>query len=362
MNSKVYFIYKYTFPNGKVYIGQTYKGSGRYGNPKKYYGTMVGNAMNKYLSFKKEIIKFCTKDEVDYWERFFIDEYQSNLRTKGYNRDSGGNNGKEFSKELKGELSNAHKNLQITSVLQYEKNGLFVKEWHSIKDASKTLGIERTNISKAIHEKTKSAGGFVWKAKETYNPKIKRPIEQYSLDGKFIREWDNTELAENELKIKDISRALRGRNKTAGGYQWKYASDDKAITPFKTLRVYQGRHVFQYDKSGKFVKEWQSSFAAGKALEIPHQHIDRVLKGSRKMTHGFIFTYTKEETIQPYNEDTKSFYKPVIQFSKDGKFIKEWPSIVSAERELNIHYGIGKCCNKKAKTAGGYKWCFKEFK
>ena len=48
---RIYFIYKYTFPNGKVYIGQTYKGSGRYGNCNKYLGTLVGNTMNKYSSF-----------------------------------------------------------------------------------------------------------------------------------------------------------------------------------------------------------------------------------------------------------------------------------------------------------------------
>ena len=60
MNDRQYFVYKYTFPNGKVYIGQTYKGSGRYGKTNKYKGTLVENAMIKYSNYKKEIFHLQT--------------------------------------------------------------------------------------------------------------------------------------------------------------------------------------------------------------------------------------------------------------------------------------------------------------
>nr|DAE44749.1 MAG TPA: GIY-YIG nuclease superfamily protein [Caudoviricetes sp.] len=36
MKEKIYFIYKYEWDDGSVYIGQTYHGSGRYGNIGKY--------------------------------------------------------------------------------------------------------------------------------------------------------------------------------------------------------------------------------------------------------------------------------------------------------------------------------------
>ena len=50
--------------------------------------------------------------------------------------------------------------------------------------------------------------------------------------------------------------------------------------------------------------------------------------------------------------------KPVLQFTKDGEFIKEYPSIKEAQDELSIHQ-ISKVCNGKRKTAGGFKWRFK---
>ena len=49
----------------------------------------------------------------------------------------------------------------------------------------------------------------------------KVPVIQYSLDNVFIKEWDSKTDAEKELKICNISRAIR-KNLTAGGYKWKY--------------------------------------------------------------------------------------------------------------------------------------------
>jgi len=53
--------------------------------------------------------------------------------------------------------------------------------------------------------------------------------------------------------------------------------------------------------------------------------------------------------------------KPILGFTKEGKFIKEWESGSSAGRELNIDVAsISKCCKGKIKSAGGYVWKYKE--
>ena len=55
--------------------------------------------------------------------------------------------------------------------------------------------------------------------------------------------------------------------------------------------------------------------------------------------------------------------KPVYQYSIDGQFIKEYPSIREIERQLGYdHSSIGKCCNGKLKTAYGYKWSYNKQK
>jgi hypothetical protein len=50
--------------------------------------------------------------------------------------------------------------------------------------------------------------------------------------------------------------------------------------------------------------------------------------------------------------------KPVLQFDKQNNFIKEWPSISEAERQIGGD--IKSAVAGRQKTAGGYIWKFKE--
>lgn len=62
-------------------------------------------------------------------------------------------------------------------------------------------------------------------------------------------------------------------------------------------------------------------------------------------------------TIDKINKMNKRSSKPIIQFSKDGEFIRKWDSAMDAQRELGIKQGgIRECCKGKRKTAGGYIW------
>lgn len=52
--------------------------------------------------------------------------------------------------------------------------------------------------------------------------------------------------------------------------------------------------------------------------------------------------------------------KPVIQFTKDMKFINEYLSINQAAKINNLyHSNISKCCKDIVKSSGGYIWKFK---
>ena len=55
--------------------------------------------------------------------------------------------------------------------------------------------------------------------------------------------------------------------------------------------------------------------------------------------------------------------KAVLQFTKDGKFVAEYPSTIEAARQTSINQGnISNCCNgrKSYKSAGKYVWRYKE--
>lgn len=53
-------------------------------------------------------------------------------------------------------------------------------------------------------------------------------------------------------------------------------------------------------------------------------------------------------------------YRKIIQLDLEGKIIKEWFGIIIASKELNINRStIGDVCNGRKRTAGGFKWEYK---
>ena len=49
--------------------------------------------------------------------------------------------------------------------------------------------------------------------------------------------------------------------------------------------------------------------------------------------------------------------KKVIQYTKSGEFVREWPSMTAIWQELGIRQcSICMCCKGKYKSAGGYVW------
>lgn len=51
-----------------------------------------------------------------------------------------------------------------------------------------------------------------------------KPVGQYTLDGELVKVWQSTHEVERQLGFAQshISKAARGKQKTAYGYVWKY--------------------------------------------------------------------------------------------------------------------------------------------
>ena len=53
----------------------------------------------------------------------------------------------------------------------------------------------------------------------------------------------------------------------------------------------------------------------------------------------------------------KANSKGVVQFDKDGNFVKKYESIIQAQRETGVSNGsIGDCLHGRRNSAGGFKW------
>ena len=78
----------------------------------------------------------------------------------------------------------------------------------------------------------------------------------------------------------------------------------------------------------------------GKLMDIPYE-----TKSENKKKCG-------------YKSASQKMYKPVLQFDKEGKFIKEYESIDSAIKETGVLH-VSCVCRGERKTAGGYIWKYK---
>lgn len=75
-----------------------------------------------------------------------------------------------------------------------------------------------------------------------------------------------------------------------------------------------------------------------------------------KANTGIKFTQERKDKI------SKAKSIPIIQLTKDGKFVKEWESAKTAAVYLNlVRSNITACCRKNPKvlSVGGFKWIYK---
>lgn len=193
-------------------------------------------------------------------------------------------------------------------VYQYDKNGLFISEYNSIKEASESTGVKKQNIGACASGKYASSGGFIWKfkdnklqshldfkpimpkhsdeTKEKISISNSKRIYQFNMNGDFIKEWSSTVLASKELKIRQgsISSCLNGKYLTAGGYIWRKTHE--VVEPVTKEKV-----ILQLSKDGALIKEWSSANKIETELGYNKTMIRACCRGVKNTCKGFIWKY-----------------------------------------------------------------------
>lgn len=125
--------------------------------------------------------------------------------------------GKKFTQEH----CNNIKNSTGKKIKQYDIQGNFIREFRNSTEAMEITGIKNDTISHCLRNKTKSAGGFIWKYSEI---KIIPKIIQYTLDNIFVKEWESLKQIKltNQYVGTSILNCCKGKIYSSGGFIWKY--------------------------------------------------------------------------------------------------------------------------------------------
>lgn len=226
-------------------------------------------------------------------------------------------------------------------VNQYDLNGVYIRTFNSIAEASLVTGIRRESIESNCGKWSKSSGDYIW---------------GYLING-------NTE------NIEPLVREKSGRKN--GGIPW-----NKGVKSLIGCNS-QTKKVYQYDLKGFLIKEWGCIREASNELKINKGGIENCSLGKSKSSGGFIWRYIKEDRIDtpkpkksgrknggvPWNKDKKTIIRCIKgnrklqQYSLDGELIRTWDCVLVASFELGFDKStLHRAASGKIKTYRGYQW------
>lgn len=172
------------------------------------------NAIKKYGWENFEHLILCENlslEEAEQKEIELIKKYKTNYAQYGYNIANGGNCKGKVSEETKKKISNATKGKKF-SLEHKRKIGESQKGEKNHNYGKKAPDEIRKKMTEG-QLKHPNSGQF-----------LSRKINQYDLQGNFIKTWQSMGEIYRELGLKHcgISDCCRGKQKTSGGYVWKY--------------------------------------------------------------------------------------------------------------------------------------------
>lgn len=292
MNNNI-LIYRITNKiNNKIYIGQTTQGlqvrwarhviSAR----NKADNYVFHNAINKYgpENFITEVLEYCTPEELNEREKYYIELYNS-LVPNGYNIRLGGDDcGRKAIYQL---------NLYDNKI---------VAKYASITEASIEIQGDVSVIAKASKNHRATAYGYRWRLVDNYDASeeidsnyhlVGRPVYQLDIHKKqIIKKYNSSIEAIRELNLcqSSFSQCVTGVNKTCGGYGWCYVEEyDYYVYPTLT------KQVVQIDKNtNSVIKIWNSVKEAADSLGVDVSCIRAVCNGRQKTSKGFKWRYLND--------------------------------------------------------------------
>lgn len=130
----------------------------------------------------------------------------------------------------------------------------------------------------------------------------KRAVNQYDLDGNYIRTFDSVYKAEKacgKYSNRTIYHCLRRDTKSAFGYLWRYEKDCPAGEKIDPIcrRTPRAKAVAKYSTAGKYISRYDSIKDAVQEMSLSSsymtafRHIKACCERKEQYAYGFIWRY-----------------------------------------------------------------------
>lgn len=134
-----------------------------------------------------------------------------------------------YNNNYKTRISRSNQKLNV-KVKMYDLIGNFIKEFSSIEEAKKEIGLPKkdSSISACCKGKKKTCHGYIWKYSTDSHKRSSIKVSMYSLENELIKTFNSIREAARFLKITNcsqISKVLKHKLKSAYGYIWKISEE-----------------------------------------------------------------------------------------------------------------------------------------
>lgn len=197
-------------------------------------------------------------------------------------------------------------------VIAYDLNGNKIRVYNSIQEAARLTSDGWGPITYACKNQKYIKTKFQWRyAKDFYNVEKLLPcqmykptaVKQYTLDGEFVRSYNDFSEIIKELNItstSNLSSCLAKKQKSCYGFLWTYYNEP-APKPYVDERMghftsSSKRKIKQFTKQNVFLAEYPSAHEAARQIDKPKcaNHITECCQGKRKTCEGYIWKYSEE--------------------------------------------------------------------
>lgn len=261
------------------------------------------------------------------------------------------------------------------SIYKLDRHTLgIIKKYDSIVSASKENNISCSGLYRC--NEFFSLGGFCWcKCNEWFEgwkpskkPNTATPVYQIEQNSfRVLNEWESIKEASQVLCINKnvITRCCQRKGIVAGGFHWckieNWTSDWRPKE--KIVLGRKGKPLYQIDQSTlKIIREFKSTFEAGKAVGVPNTCISKAASGSAIESAGYYWCYTNlyKNWKPKKKKKTGIVGKKINQYDLNGNFIKTWDSVKEAATSIRISAStISNVCAGRLNSAAGFKWKYK---
>lgn len=274
-------IYKYTFNDGKVYIGQTRR------HPevrkREHLSEIVGpsntgfwEAYNRFGEPKYEELYQVEEEHEDelvsvlnYVETFFIQLYNADNPNYGYNKKSFGVVGSKIPKILDKKRDEYLKCLLKERLKEYESA---IKKIYSTKEP---LTLAEKHLLKEKYRED--------------NP-LQKYLDRYNLDNLATIDIDDPKVEDTFGEALEFVEYLIKED--AKKEAWEYVNQNKNKLLDEELSK---DAIVQIDKNGNVVREYYCLNEVCEAFNIPRAvNVWNVLKGKQKSAYGYYWKYKRD--------------------------------------------------------------------